>query len=127
MFGNDASGPEISLPGWILVGLLPETHRNRPSGRPKAGRRAHFGAFPITVLPKSGPEGRFTARKHYCITYNTIPNDAGLGSKCFDDDAKLVSYPMFGNDLAGLRAKIKTENFKNRAGIGPTPKISLGK
>ncbi len=24
-------------------------------------------AFPVAVRPKSGPEGRFTARKHYCV------------------------------------------------------------
>ena len=65
---NSASGPEIGLPGWILAGLLPGKHRNRSSGRPSAGRRADFGAFPVAVRPKSGPEGRFTARKHYCVT-----------------------------------------------------------
>jgi hypothetical protein len=37
-------------------------------GRPKAGRRADFGAFPVAVRPKPGPEGRSTARKHYCVT-----------------------------------------------------------
>ena len=68
MLRNNASGPEIGLPGRILAGLLPEKHRNRPSGRPSAGRRADFGAFPVAVRPQSGPEGRFTARKHYCVT-----------------------------------------------------------
>jgi hypothetical protein len=38
MLRNSASGPEICLPGRILAGLLPGKHRNRPSGRPKAGR-----------------------------------------------------------------------------------------
>ncbi len=47
----NASGPAIGLPGRILGGLLPGRHRNRPSGRPKAGRRADFSAF--------RPEGRF--------------------------------------------------------------------
>ncbi len=61
------SGPGIGLPGWILAGLLPGKHRNRPSGRPSAGRRADFSAFPVAVRPKSGPEGRFPARKHYCV------------------------------------------------------------
>ncbi len=51
-----------------LAGLLPGRHRNRPFGRPKAGRRAEFGAFPVAVRPKSGPEGRFTGRKHYRVT-----------------------------------------------------------
>ena len=50
MLRDSASGPSIGLPGWILAGLLPGKHRNRPSGRPKAGRRADF------VL---SPEGRF--------------------------------------------------------------------
>ena len=65
---NNASGPEIGLPGRILAGLLPGRHRNRPSGRPSAGRRADLGGFAVAVRPKSGPEGRFTARKHYCVT-----------------------------------------------------------
>ncbi len=59
--------------------------RNRPSGpdvgrtamgkEPKsaqAGRRAYFGAFPVAVRPKPGPEGRFLARKHYCYIAQSI-------------------------------------------------------
>ena len=68
MLRSSASGLEISLPGRILAGLLPGKHRNRPSGRPKAGWRADVGAFPVAVRPKSGPEGLFPARKHYCVT-----------------------------------------------------------
>ncbi len=68
MLRNSASGPEIGLLGRILAGLLPGKHRNRPSGRPKAGRRADFGVFPVAIRPKSDPEGRFPARKHYCVT-----------------------------------------------------------
>ncbi len=66
MLRNGAAGPEICLPGLILAGLLPGMNRNRPSGLPKAGRRADFGAFPVAVRPKSGR----TARNHYCITSN---------------------------------------------------------
>jgi hypothetical protein len=29
---------------------------------------ADFDAFPVAVRPKSCPEGRCTARKHYCVT-----------------------------------------------------------
>ncbi len=36
MLRNSASGPEISLLGRILAGLLPGKHPKRPSGRPKA-------------------------------------------------------------------------------------------
>ncbi len=68
MLRNTASGLEIRLPGRILAGLLHGKHRNRPSGRPSAGRRADFGAFPVAVRPKSGPEVRFPAQKHYCVT-----------------------------------------------------------
>ncbi len=32
-------------------------------GRPGAD----FGVFPVAVRPKSGPEGRFPDRQHYCI------------------------------------------------------------
>jgi hypothetical protein len=52
---------------------------NRPSGLdfgraatrtkteidPPAG---HFGAFLVAVRPQSGQEGRFTTRKHHCVT-----------------------------------------------------------
>ena len=68
MLHNSASGPEIGLPGWILAGLPPERHQNRPSGRPKAGRRADFYVFPVAVRPKCIPEGRCLDRKHYCVT-----------------------------------------------------------
>ncbi len=68
MLRNGASGPEIGLPGTILAGMLPGKHRNRPFGRPSAGRRADFGAFPVAVRPKSAPEARFPARKQYCVT-----------------------------------------------------------
>jgi hypothetical protein len=36
MLRNNASGPEIGLPGRILAGLLPGKHRSRPSGGPSA-------------------------------------------------------------------------------------------
>ncbi len=68
MLCNSVSGPEAGLPGRILAGLPPGKHQNRPSGRPKAGRRADFGGFPVAVRPISGPEGRFPARKHYGVT-----------------------------------------------------------
>jgi hypothetical protein len=58
------AGRKSAFMGWILAGLLPGKHRNRASGRPKAGWRADFGAFPVAVWPKSGPD-LFTARKHY--------------------------------------------------------------
>ncbi len=45
-----------------LAGLLPGKHENLPSGIPD------FYGFPVAVRPESGPEARFQARKHYCIT-----------------------------------------------------------
>ncbi len=56
-------GQKSGLPGRIVAGLLPGTHRNRPPGRPSAGRGAHFVVFPgnspATIRPGrplSGPE-----------------------------------------------------------------------
>ncbi len=72
MLCNKASGPAIRVPGRIFAGLLPEKNRNRPSGRPKAGCKADFGVFPVAVRPKSRPESRFTARKHYCVTLSSL-------------------------------------------------------
>ncbi len=68
MSRNNGSGPEIGLPGRILAGLVPGKHRHRPSGRPSAGQRTGFSVFPVAVRPISGPEGRFMARNHYCVT-----------------------------------------------------------
>ncbi len=68
MLRNGASGPLIGLPGRILAGLLPIKYRTRPSGRLSAGRRSDFGAFPVADRPKTGPDGRLTARMHYCVT-----------------------------------------------------------
>ncbi len=69
----------IVLPGRkaaFRAGFWPDCYREStdigppagPSGRPKAGRRADFGVFPIAVRPNCGPEVRFPARKHYCVT-----------------------------------------------------------
>ncbi len=37
-------------------------------GSERPGRRADGEALPISIRPKSGPEARFTARKHYGLT-----------------------------------------------------------
>ena len=39
--------------------------------KPRAGRRADFEVFPTRIRPKSGPEARFPAQKHYCVTSGT--------------------------------------------------------
>ncbi len=67
MLRYSASGLEIGLLGRILAGLLPGKHQNRPSGRPSAGRKAAFGAFPVAVRPKSGPKSRVQARLCYSV------------------------------------------------------------
>ncbi len=66
MLHNSASGLEIWLPGWISAGFLSGKPRNRPSGRPKGGRRADLrlsrlesDSNPIEIRPGrqiSGPE-----------------------------------------------------------------------
>ncbi len=62
------SGSEVCLPGRISADNLSGKLQNRPAGWPKAGRRGDFDVFPNRVRPKSGPETRFQARKHYCAT-----------------------------------------------------------
>ncbi len=62
--GNRASEPDF---GRILNGKA----STRPSGRPKAGRRADFDIFPVRIRPASGPEARFLPQKHYCATYSS--------------------------------------------------------
>ncbi len=58
----------ILIPGfWPGAGNRRFRGLNGPLLSPKAGRRADFGAFPAAVRPKSGPEGRFPALKHYCV------------------------------------------------------------
>jgi hypothetical protein len=56
---NSASVPDIGFPGRISAGKF----QIRPSGRPVAGRRVDFEAFPIRIWPKSGPETRSPARQ----------------------------------------------------------------
>jgi hypothetical protein len=46
----------------------PSCYRESTEIGPPAGRRTDFGVFPVGVRPKSGPEGRFPARKHNCVT-----------------------------------------------------------
>ncbi len=48
------------------------------ASRTDSGRRADFGALPVAVRPKSGPEGRFTARKHYCVL--NMEHSGGFGT-----------------------------------------------
>ena len=64
----------IVLPGGksaFRAGFWPDCYREstgigrRPA---EAGRRADSGTSPVAVRPTSGPEGRFTARKYYCVT-----------------------------------------------------------
>ncbi len=59
MLHNNVSGPEIGLTGRILAGLLLGKRRNRPSGRPSAGRRADFVAFPVAVQPNPARKADF--------------------------------------------------------------------
>ncbi len=54
-FGRTATGKALK---WAL--------------RPAFGRlEGRFLFFPVAVRPKSGPEGRFTARKLYSVTLST--------------------------------------------------------
>ncbi len=69
------SGPELGLPGRVLVAV-----RENTEIRLRAGRTADVGAFPVAVRPKSGPEGRFTARKQYYVTRSHFGSSLlGLG------------------------------------------------
>ena len=61
----------VVLPGRKSVfraGFRPDSNRESIKIGPSAGRRSDFDAFPTRILPKSGPEDRFPARKHYCVT-----------------------------------------------------------
>ena len=49
MLCNSASGPEIGFPDRISAGLQSARPQNRRSGRPSAGRRADFDAFPTRI------------------------------------------------------------------------------
>ncbi len=68
MLRNNASGPESGLPAWISDGFSSGKPQTRPSGRPKAGRRADLKVLSFRIWPKSGPEAQSSARKHYCVT-----------------------------------------------------------
>ena len=65
----------IVLPGQksgFRAGFRPDSNRESIKIGPPAGLRpgggAIFEALPTRIRPKSGPEARFLARKHYCVT-----------------------------------------------------------
>ncbi len=80
MLRNSASGPGIGLPGQILAGLLPGKHRKRHSGRPTAGRRADFGAFPVAVRPKCCVCACFVCAYACCRLWTVLLVPGGLGA-----------------------------------------------
>ena len=68
---ESASGPEIGLPGWksgFRAGFRPDSNRENIKIGPSAGRRADFEACPSRIRPTPGPDDRFPARKHFCVT-----------------------------------------------------------
>ncbi len=68
MLRNSVSGLEIGL----RAGFLPDCYREITEIGAPAGWRADLNFFPVAVRPKSGPECRFTARMHYCITLSSL-------------------------------------------------------
>ena len=61
----------IVLPGRkssFRVGFPPDSSLQSIRIGPSTGRRTDFEALPISIRPKSGPEARFLARKHYSVT-----------------------------------------------------------
>ncbi len=80
---------------------------------PKAGRRTDFGSFLLAARPKSGPEGRFVAQKHYCVRGRST-STLQLGIK---------RYPEFGDIVMKLmgetrRASASEPPGLSRAGVG---------
>ena len=63
--------PRSDPPRWYAIVL--------PGRKSAAGRRADFGVFPVAVRPKSGLEGRFTARKRHHPSSRHRPCGAPLG------------------------------------------------
>ncbi len=132
MLRNSASGREIGLPARILAGLLPGKHENRLSGRPKAGRWADFGAFPVAARPKSGPEGRFPARKHYCVTWSASKTSGiSVSSQGCDmcwvlnaDRARGRDFPPPGG---GVRTRNKNEKTRVGGGMSHLQERGIGR
>ena len=131
MLRNNASGPEIGLPGWILAGLLAGRHRSRPSSRPKAGRRADFGSFPVAVRPKSSPEGRFPAREHYRCLRNKRPSKPcefiGFGAMDVTKPYKLIRFGAIAitkpYKFIGFGAKAVGQPWLLRSEAGRLPEV----
>ena len=65
--GSISEASNGKLP-WFRDGFRPNCYRESTELGLPAGRRVRFGSFPVAVRPKSGLEGRFTARMHYCTT-----------------------------------------------------------
>ncbi len=68
MLRNTASGPEMSLPGRIVAGLLPGEHRNRPSGRFLCSP----GSSPAKIRPGRPISGTETILRN--IEYSDAPH-----------------------------------------------------
>jgi hypothetical protein len=107
--------------------LLSEKNPNRPSGRPSAGRRADLGASPVAGWPTSGPEGRFTVRKQYCMTRAPLPpalRARRFCSGCFGDSRKSRSIvpgresigPAPGSILLAGFGNLRTQNSARSGG-----------
>ncbi len=52
----------------LRAGFEPDFSREGIQIGITAGRRPDFDVYPIGIRPKSCPEARFQARKHYCLT-----------------------------------------------------------
>ncbi len=126
----------IVLPGRksaFQVGFWPDCYRESTEIG-QAGRAADFDAFPAAVWPKSGMEGRFTARKHYCVTSSTwflsrtgVVDFWGSGRPGPPRPPKHERSPVGPKNhvLATIGAEL-TENYKYLVAVKPKNKNDTG-
>ncbi len=71
--GGTNGGGQNKPQGTALELIYRAENRCTSSEAPaEAGRRADFYVFPTRTRPKSVPEARYRARKHYCITWGSL-------------------------------------------------------
>ncbi len=104
-------------------------HRNRPSGRPSAGRTADFEAFPIRNRATSSPEARCPARKHNIGWDPSFPsviflsgpelNVAPLSIRPETNSSTLCYAIALPGWKSGFRAGFLQESCRESINIGP--------
>ncbi len=91
--------------------------QNRPSGRQTVGRRPASEAFQNRIWPKSGPEVRFPARNHYCVTQGTVNRMRATRGKHRASKVPPYKRPLQPCEFIEFGAMDATKPYKSSYGL----------